>query len=141
VTTNELQPDVEAVLQVEEPEGTEPTVRVKQQGPIRTQPLPRKAGSTKTVPVTTAKFTLLRPNPRRASAIIISDQPFYFSFTLAAAQIDTSVTTPPPTMAMWPANVPLPMTSADTYAVVAAKTGTANVSAVVEYWAAGEGED
>lgn len=141
MTTNELQPDVEAVLQVEEPEGTEPTVRVKQQGPIRTQPLPRKAGSTKTVPVTTAKFTLLRPNPRRASAIIISDQPFYFSFTLAAAQIDTSVTTPPPTMAMWPANVPLPMTSADTYAVVAAKTGTANVSAVVEYWAAGEGED
>jgi hypothetical protein len=43
-------------------------------------------------------------------------------------------------MAMWPANVPLPI-AADTYAVVAAKTGTANVSAVVEYWATGEGDD
>jgi hypothetical protein len=141
VTTNELQPDVEDVLQVEDPEGSETTVRVKQQGPVRTQALPSKAGSTKTVPVTTAKFTLLRPNPRRRSAILISDAPFYFSVTQAAAQIDTSVTTPPPTMAMWPANVPLPMTAAETFAVVAAKTGTANVSAVVEYWAAGEGED
>lgn len=141
MSTSELQPDIAEVLQTEEPEGKEPTVKVTQQGPVRTQALPRKSGSTKTVQATTARVTLLRPNPRRASALIISDAPFYFAFTLAAAQIDTTVTTTPPTMALWPANVPLPMTSADTYAVVAAKTGTAGVSAVVEYWAAGEGED
>jgi hypothetical protein len=140
-TTNELQPDIEDVLQVEDPEGSETVVKVKQQGPTRTQALPSKSGSTKTVPVTVAPFKLLRPNPRRRSVLIISDAAFYFAFSMAAAQIDSSVTTPPPTMAMWPPNVPLPVTAADTYVVVAAKVGTANVSVVVEYWAAGEGED
>lgn len=139
MTTSDLQPDVEDVLQIEEPAGVETVVKVEQQGPVRTQSLPRKAGSTKTVPITTTPFRLLRPNPRRASALIISDAAFYFSFTLAAAQIDTAITTPPQTMAMWPPNVPLPVTSADTDVMVAAKTGTANVSAVVEYWATGEG--
>jgi hypothetical protein len=136
--TADLQPDVEEVLQVEEPAGTEPTVKVEQQGPVRTQTLPRKAGSTKTVPVTTAPFRILRPNPRRASVLLISDSVFYFAFTMAAASI-IDPATPPPTMAQWPANVPLPVTAADTDVVVAAKTGTAYVSAVVEYWATGEG--
>lgn len=139
MTTNELQPDVDDVLQVEEPAGVEPTVKVEQQGPVRTQALPSKAGSTKTVPVTVQPFRLLRPNPRRRSVILISDAAFYFAFNMASAQIDSTVTTPPPTMAMWPANVPLPLTSAGTDVVVAATTGTAHVSAVVEYWATGEG--
>lgn len=139
MSTADLQPDVEDVLQVEEPAGTEPTVKVEQQGPVRIQALPRKAGSTKTVAVTTTPFRLLRPNARRASVYIIADAAFYFAYSMAAAAIDTSVTTPPPSMAMWPANVPLPVTAADTDVVVAAKTGTANVSAVVEYWATGEG--
>ncbi|HEY2087443.1 MAG TPA: hypothetical protein VGH54_15685 [Mycobacterium sp.] len=139
MTTADLQPDVEDVLQIEDPAGVEPTVKVEQHGPWRTQALPRKAGSTKTVPVTTTPFRLLRPNARRASVYVISDAAFYFAYTGAAASIDTSVTTPPQTMAQWPPNVPLPVNAADVSVWVAAKTGTAYVSAVVEYWATGEG--
>jgi hypothetical protein len=136
--SEDLQPDVEDVLQVEEPEGHEPTVKVCIEGPVRTQALPRKAGSTKTVPVGTTPFRILRPNPRRSSAILIADATFYVSLSIPAAQIDLTATAVPPTMAQWPANVPLPVT-ADVDVMVAAKTGTANVSAVVEYWATGEG--
>lgn len=138
--SEDLQPDLDEVLQVEEPYGAEPTVKVCMEGPVRTQALPRKAGSTKTAAVLTTPFRILRPNPRRASVLVIADAPFYFAFNTASAQIDPTVTTPPPSMAMWPANVPLPIT-AQTDVWVAAKTGTANVSVVVEYWATGEGAE
>lgn len=133
MTTNELQPDVDEVLQVEEPAGVEPVVRVEQQGPVRTQELPRKAGSTKTVTANPlpSPFRLLRPNPRRFSAYVVSDSAFLVAFNNASAQEAS-------TMARWPANVPLPVT-ADVDVWVAAETGTADVSAVVEYWATGEG--
>lgn len=134
----ELQPDVDEVLQVEEPAGLEPSVKVEQQGPVRTQALPRKAASTKTAAVTTTPFRILTPNHRRASAILIADAVIYVALSRASAQIDAVAPAVPPTMAQWPANVPLPIT-ANVDVLVAAKTGTANVSVIVEYWATGEG--
>lgn len=136
--SEDLQPDVDEVLQVEEPAGVEPVVKVEQQGPIRVQTLPRKAGSTKTAAVTTTPFRILSPNARRSSAILIADAVIYVALSRAAAQVDPAATAVPPTMAQWPANVPLPIT-ANVDVMVAAKTGTANVSVVVEYWATGEG--
>jgi len=135
MTTNELQPDVEDVLQVEEPGGTEPVVKVEQQGPVRVQILPRKAASTKTVVANPlpSPFRILRPNPRRSSAYIVAPAAFLVAFNNASAQ-------DPSTMALWPANVALPV-SADTDVYVAAPTGTVSVSAVVEYWATGEGDE
>lgn len=138
MSTEELQPDVPEVLQTEEPAGVEPVVRVAVEGLVRTQGLPRKAGSTKTANVTTQPFRILSPNPRRSSAIVIADAVIYVALSRAAAQVDPASTAVPPTMAQWPANVPLPVT-ADVDVLVAAKTGTANVSVVVEYWATGEG--
>jgi hypothetical protein len=135
VTTNELQPDVVEVLQTEEPAGVEPVVKVEQQGPVRVQELPRKAASTRTVVAQAlpTPFRLLRPNPRRASAIIVADAAILVAFNPASAQ-DAS------TMANWPADTPLPIThTADVW--VAAETGTASVSVLVEYWATGEGDE
>lgn len=134
MSTNELQPDVEEVLQVE-PDGYEPTVKVSQQGPVRVQDLPRKAGSTKrvTVQALPTPWRLLRPNPRRASAIVVADAAILIAFNTAAAQDST-------TMAEWPPLEPLTIThTSDVW--VAAVTGTAEVSVLVEYWATGEGED
>jgi hypothetical protein len=139
-TTEELQPDVPEVLQSEEPAGAEPVVKVTVEGPVRTQALPRKAGSTKTAAVTTTPFRILTPNPRRSSVVLIADAVIYVALSRAAAQVDPASTAVPPTMAQWPANVPLTVT-ADVDVLVAAKTGTANVSVVVEYWATGEGAE
>jgi hypothetical protein len=133
VTTNELQPDVDEVLQVEEPAGVEPVVRVEQQGPVRTQSLPRKAGATRTITVNAlpTPYRLLTANPRRAQATIIADLPIRVALNAAAAQDEG-------TMALWPGLVPLTV-MATTEVWVAAETGTASVSVVSEFWATGEG--
>lgn len=132
---DELQPDVEEVLQVE-PYGDTTPVGVAVQGPVRTQALPRKAASTRTItaPVLPSPaYRLLRPNPRRATAYLIGDAAFLVAFNSASASDAAS-------MARWPANVPLPV-SADVDVYVAASAGTPAVSAVVEYWATGEGDE
>lgn len=134
--SEELQPDVDEVLQAEEPYGHEPVVKVCVEGPVRTQGLPRKAASTRTItaPVLPSPaYRLLRPNPRRASAVLVGDAAFLVAFNFASAA-DAS------TMAKWPANVPLPV-SADVDVYVAAASGTPSVSAVVEYWATGAGDE
>jgi hypothetical protein len=130
-----MQPDVEDVLQVEDPEGTEATVKVVQQGPVRTQALPSKAGSTRTVLVNPlpSPTLILRANPRRRQALVVAPAAFLVAYGDANAQ-DVS------TMALWPANVPLPVTAVvDVW--VAAPTATVSVSIVSEFWATGEGDD
>lgn len=135
MSADDLQPDLEDVLQVEDPEGVEATVRVSQQGPVRTQALPRKAGATRTVSVGVlpTPYRLLRANPRRAQALLIAPAAFLVALNAASAQ-DLS------TMALWPPNVPLPV-GADTDVWVAAATGTVSVSVISEFWAAGEDND
>jgi hypothetical protein len=129
-----MQPDVDDVLQVEEP-GTEPVVKVDQQGPVRTQALPTKAGATRTFTVGTlpTPFHILWPNPRRKQALLIAPAPFLVALNGASAQ-DGS------TMAQWPANVPFPVT-ATTDVWVAAVADTVAVSVVSEFWATGEGSE
>ncbi len=78
-------------------------------------------------------FHLLRPNPRRASCLLIAEDAIYVALSTAAAA-DVS------TMAKWPAGVPLPITATvDVW--VAAQTATTVVSIVAEHWAAGEGDE
>jgi hypothetical protein len=131
----EMQPDTEIVLQVEEPGGKEPTVKVAQQGPVRTQALPAKAGSTRTVLLQAfpATYQIARANPRRRQAFLVAPNAFLVAYNDAGAQ-DLS------TMALWPANVPLPITAAvDVY--VSAPTGTVSLSILSEFWATGEGDE
>jgi hypothetical protein len=133
-TDRELQPDTEDVLQVElEPIGKEPPVRVTVEGPTRTQELPHKAGAafTRTLPASPATPTrLLRADHRRARAVLLAlDQPVLIAFSGAAAA-------DPTTMARWPANVSLVITTAtDLY--VASVSAAATVTLVTEMWAAG----
>ena len=131
----ELQPDVPEVLQAEEPAGREPVIKVSQQGPVRTQALPRKGGATftKNVAAMPAALNVLRPDHRRASAILIAAAAILVAYGDANAQ-DAS------TMALWPANVPLPVSgTVDVW--VAAAAGTTTVSVLTELWATGEGSD
>jgi hypothetical protein len=130
--TPELQPDVEEVLQAEEPAGDEPTVRVRVTNPTRTQSLPTKAGSTLRRTVTASSpFHLLTANPRRRRATIIADAAFLIAFARHTSE-DAS------TSAEWPALVPLTIeATVDVYA--RAVTGTAELSVISEYWATGEG--
>lgn len=132
---NEMQPDLEDVLQVEEPEGSETAVKVEQQGPVRTQALPRKAASTRTVPVGVLPnaYRLLRANPRRSQALLVAPAAFLVALNVASMQ-DVS------TMALWPANVPLPVT-ADVDVWVAAAAGNVSISVISEFWATGEGDE
>lgn len=131
-----MQPDMEEVLQVEEPAGKEPVVKVSQQGPTRTQALPRRGGATRTVAnigVLPNAVLILRANPRRGGCFIVAPAAFLVAYNDASMQ-DVS------TMALWPANVPLPVTATvDVW--VAAATGTVSVSVVSEFWASGEGDD
>lgn len=131
----EMQPDTEEILQVEEPAGREPTVKVSQQGPVRTQALPTKAGATRTVLLQAfpATYQIARANPRRRQAFLVAPAAFLVAYNDASAQ-DLS------TMALWPANVPLPVTaSIDVY--VSAPTGTVSISVLSEFWATGEGDE
>lgn len=135
MSASELQPDLEDVLQVEDPEGSEPTVKVAQQGPVRTQSLPAKAGGSRTVLVQTfpATYNILKANARRRQAFLVAPAAFLVAYNDASAQ-DLS------TMALWPANVPLPITAVvDVW--VSAPAGTVSVSLLQEFWATGEGDD
>lgn len=138
----ELQPDLEDVLQVEEPEGSETAVKVEQQGPVRAQMLPRRAGGTLTVTVGALQSAtppgpgakrVLRADPRRAQATLYAADSIMVALSQAGAQ-------EAPTMALCPAGVPIPVT-ATTDIYVAAVTGEAVVGVIIEDWASGEGSD
>lgn len=129
----DLQPEELEVLQAEDP-GVDPIIRVeiaRVEVPVRTQDLPRKAGGTiqKTVGVTPVQ--LLNSDHRRASARVISvGQNMYLAYSGQTAQ-DVS------RMALWPANVPFPMT-VDSALWVASATSTTIISVITEMWATGE---
>jgi hypothetical protein len=129
--TADLQPEELDALQAEETV-PQPAVVVKHEGPIRTQPLPRKQGGTRTRTLTTSipNQPLLAADHRRASFTLISPTAFLFAFTAQSAQ-------DPSTMAAWPANVPYTCT-ADVALYAAAATGTAVLTIVTEYWATGD---
>lgn len=131
----DFQPDTEEVLQME-PEGKTPVVDVTVRGPVRTQELPRRAGATftRTVPAmsgTVPALRVLAADHKRARAVIMSiGQNMLVAFSQASAQ-DAS------RMALWPANVPFPVTTA-TEVWVASSTATTSISVITELWAAGD---
>jgi hypothetical protein len=125
----DLQPEELEVLQAE-PESFQPAVKVKHEGPVRVQNLPRKNGGTRTRPLDITPKLLLSADHRRASATFIAPAAWLFAFTASSAQ-DAS------TMAAWPANVPYTLT-ADTAFYAASATGTTSLTVVTEFWATGE---
>jgi hypothetical protein len=128
----ELQPDNDEVLQAEPVYAlNEPPVSVVVEGPVRTQPLPTKAGGTVTRTLTTTPGLVLKADHRRRRALLVSvGQNIYVALNQASAQ-DVS------RMALWPQNVPLELTNdSDVYA--AAATGTTQLGVVTELWATGE---
>lgn len=136
-TDMDLQPDPLEVIQAENI-GPEPNVRVDVatvETPVRTQSLPRKAGSTKTWPVgATTPVQVLRADHHRASAVLMSiGQNMLIALSPATAQSPQ----PAVSMALWPANVPYTVT-ADTEVWVLSATGTTSVSVITEMWAAGD---
>lgn len=137
----DLQPDELAALQAEEI-GPEPSVRTtvdRIETPVKTQDLPRKAGSTNTYSVNVLGANggvspakrILSAQARRASARIISvGQNMLVAFSANSAQQASS-------MALWPANLVLQVTT-ETEVWVAAATGNTSVSVITEFWATGD---
>lgn len=130
----ELQPDLSVVLQEEEPEET-PAIPVcvrDVHGPVRTQELPKKAGSTRTVNIgATTPIQVLRADHFRSKATLMAiDQNIYIAFSVAAAQATSS-------MSIWPKNVPFVVTAAVDVFVLSA-TSTTDVSVTTERWATGD---
>jgi hypothetical protein len=131
-TAPELQPTAEEVLQIE-PTIKEPPVTVAVDGPVRTQDLPRKGGTTftRTVGTTVGQTPLLRADHRRASARLISvGQAMLVAFNAASAQ-DAS------RMALVPANTILVITATTDIWVISA-TATTAISVITELWATGD---
>lgn len=127
-----LQPDSDAVLQMEPVPLTTIPVRVEQiDGPVRTQSLPRKSGSTRTIAALgTTPIRILRASHYRSSVTLISvGEPIVFAFTEASAS-------DPSTMAAWPAGLPYVCT-ATVEIWVAAQTGTTQLSVITENFADG----
>jgi len=118
------------VLQAD-PDTTEPSVLVRQDGVFHVQTLPTKQGATKTVPVGTTPTRYLAADHRRASAKLLSiGGNMLIAFNMAS-------TGDPSRMAEWPANLQYVCTS-DSEVWLAAKTGTVAVSIITEYWATGD---
>lgn len=125
-----LQPELGVVLQEEPEDRPQIEVCVRDvHGPVRTQSLPRKAATAfnKTIPADPVQpAMILRADHYRGSATLMCDVAFRVSFN-----------DPSETFAVWPANVPLPVTaSVDIY--VQGDAGEATVSVIVEKWATGE---
>lgn len=135
----ELQPDVHDVLQEEDVAAQSvPVCVVDQRAPLRTQALPRKGGATftRTAPAASGAVRnvarLLLADHRRASARLVSTQPFLVAFTETAAQDDS-------TMCLWPAAQPFVHTATTDVWVGTPVAGTPGVIGVTtELWAEGE---
>lgn len=125
-----LQPELGDVLQQEPEDSARIEVCVRDvHGPVRTQALPRKAGTTfsKTIGASVVMPPLvLAADHRRAQAVLVS--------TVA---LRVYYNDPSGTYAVWPANVPLTVTATvDVY--VKGDSGAATVSVITEKWATGE---
>lgn len=133
MSETELQPDASEVLQEEGDDQavTVPVCVEYVKGPVRTQQLPRKAGSTRTRSVShTTPWRALAADHRRASATLVSGAAFLVAFSETAAQSDG-------TMSWWPANVPLSIGCDTDVWVKVAGDADADVSVLTERWAAG----
>jgi len=139
VSTPDLQPDVEEVLQTEEPAGYEPTVKVCVEGPVRTQALPGKGGATFTRTVSTTPTRLVGADHRRRTVSIQAEDNLYVAFSRAGIQ--SAIDTPDNHEAFlyYAAASPILTVGATVEVWVAAITSTAKVSVFTELWATGEG--
>lgn len=133
----ELQPDVDTVLQVEEPYGDQHVVKVEVCAPVRTQRLPTKAATAFTK-LSVGTFTdprgqqrLLRADHRRARATIIGVSDFWMAFSQANAGQNT-------TCVFCPGKVPI-IVEAVTDIFVSSTAGFVDISCMTESWATGEG--
>lgn len=131
----DMNPDIDEVLQVEPTD--EPVVKVAVEGQVRTQELPTKratAGAKLGVGTFTDSFghvQILRADPRRKKATIVSPVDFYISFSDYGAQQQF-------TSCFWPAKVPCVVTAVtDVY--VSSTAGTADIFFITESWATGDG--
>lgn len=126
-----LEPDVDDVLQAEPT--NEPAVKVKVEGPVRTQPLPRKGGATFTKTVSqTVPVQLLRADPRRRIATLSAADDFYVSFT------ESGIQAPATCYRNWGhTNI---IVEAVTDVWVLAASATIQISVLTELWAMGDGE-
>lgn len=126
----DFEPDVEDVLQVE---STEPAVKVKVEGLVRTQQLPSKGGATFTRAVNvTTPVQVLRADPRRRRAVLMSADDILVAFSEStASQASTSFRL-------------LAAKELDIFAVVdiwILGTAASFVSVLTEMWAMGEGPE
>jgi hypothetical protein len=130
----ELQPTGDQVLQEEPPPMEAVPVRlVDVEGPVRTQALPRKTGTTQTRTLTAGAVArrVLTADPYRGSATLIGDQPFYVAFSEHGKDDDL-------TSAWWPASVPLVITAVvDVWVRAASDQYGVELGIVVERWATG----
>ena len=116
------------IQQNEEP-ATAIVVPVEITTPVRTQELPSKLSGLGTKTLTTTPQVILRKDPRRKRATIISfDQDFRLGVTKAQADPTSG------TGADWPQDVPLPIdTSEEIWA--ASLTSTSKLTIIQEAWA------
>lgn len=135
----ELQPDTDEVLQVEEPYGTEPTVRVCVDGPVRTQELPAKSGAAFTRSVSVSPVRLVGADHRRRSVKLMAEDNFLIAFSRAG--IVSAGDTPDNNDAFkyYAASSPILEVAATVEVWAASLSGVAKVSVITELWATGDG--
>jgi len=134
----EMQPDLEDVLQVEEPAGSETAVKVEQQGPTRSQTLPRKGGATFTRTIgSSAPTRLLGADPRRFSALINAADDIWVAFTKSGVVAAIENADQNGAYRVFGSTVPFPV-GAVVEVWACAVTTTARVSIATELWATGE---
>lgn len=134
--SNDLQPSVDEVLQVEIPDDAAQAVPVRLVGsdvPQRVQDLPRKAGATRSQTITNTTYVrILRADHRRATARIWSvGQNVLVAFRESDTQDDSRC-------ALIPAGAQITVnTVVDVW--VKSATATTIVSFITELWATGDG--
>lgn len=128
---DDINPDKDDVLQVEDPDPQAVEVRIV--GPAKVQQLPHKGGATRTRIISTTPVKLLSADHRRARAVLMS----VGTNVLYALGKEQAVD--PSTMALWPQNVPYVVT-ADTEVWAVAVVGPTSVSITTEMWAEGNSE-
>jgi len=129
---DELQPDKDEVLQVEDLPPTE-SVPVRVEGQVRVTVLPNRGGTTFTRTLDTSPKRMVAADHRRRKATLMSIGA-NARFALSAASAAGS-----DRMALWPQNVPY-IVESDTEIWACADTGTTQVSITTELWAEGDGK-
>lgn len=100
-------------------------VLVEHNGPVMTHALPARAGAAFSMYVdTTSNFILGRDLRRQRAVLISTDQPFYYSARELSVVNSASA-------ALWPINVPLVITHADSVYVACATASSHSTIAVI----------